>query len=233
MSVFSVSRTEKKYLLTPTAASALRKDFEGLLNRDSFSGDGAYRVKSLYFDSISQRNFIEKFDGVYSRRKIRLRIYDEESSAIKLEEKIKQGYCQLKSSISLERECAVRLANGDYSVLHQYDQPKALELYTIMVLGVYRPVSIVEYERLAFVGAGFNTRITIDSDLRASELDLRLFSRNNNWTFRMNNTVILEVKYDGQLAKEIADIIGKYKLACLSVSKYVIGRPIFKDIIYI
>ena len=102
-----------------------------------------------------------------------------------------------------------------------------------MLMGIYRPVSIVEYDRLAFIAAGFNTRITIDSDVKSSEIDLRLFSRDNNWTFRMNDAVILEVKYDGQLAKEISEIIGKYALTCISISKYVIGRPVFRDIIYI
>jgi hypothetical protein len=229
----NVSRTETKYLIAPTEAAVVQQDLRRLLVPDEYSSSGPYRVKSLYFDSINQRDYIEKMNGEKNRRKIRLRIYDEDDSVILLEEKVKRDIFQQKRGVVLHKEDATLLTIGDYSALHKYDSPEALSIYLRMVLGNYYPVSLVEYDRCAYVFPAFHTRVTFDSNIRSSELDLSQFCRNNNWTFRMNDMVILEVKYDGYLPKNIAEVLGKYSFSQRAVGKYAMSRPIFLDIMYI
>ena len=43
----------------------------------------------------------------------------------------------------------------------------------------------------------------------------------------IDDRVILEVKYDGTLIKVVSDILKKYKLTQMSVSKYASGRPVY------
>ena len=44
-----------------------------VVHTDSHNGPDGYQVRSLYFDSLSNRDFQEKEDGLELRRKFRLR----------------------------------------------------------------------------------------------------------------------------------------------------------------
>ena len=86
-----VSRQEKKYLINLVKSAQLQSYFSHFLTLDSNNSKGAYTVRSLYFDSIDDRDFHEKEEGVELRRKIRLRVYDPDSPYAMLEMKKKQG----------------------------------------------------------------------------------------------------------------------------------------------
>ncbi|MDD6094837.1 MAG: VTC domain-containing protein, partial [Clostridia bacterium] len=75
--VLTTERCELKYYVSLADAVTLSKRLSAVLSRDSYSANGSYRVKSLYFDSICDGDFYSKVDGDNIRKKIRLRIYDE------------------------------------------------------------------------------------------------------------------------------------------------------------
>lgn len=204
----------------------IQEELQKLLECDSHSKDGYYCVRSLYFDSIDDRDYYEKDAGIYLRRKIRLRIYDTNDTHAKLEIKAKEGDNQNKSSLILTREQARLLQEGEYSVLLDIDDELAYTLYTVMTLNVYRPVALIEYDRRAFVFDAFNIRITFDTNVRSDEINLDVYNEAPEWNYILNESVVLEVKYDGKLFEPIADLLKKYNLVQSSYSKYVSGREI-------
>lgn len=226
--MLAVSRSELKYWISRQDSILLQAELQKLLRPDRYAKDGFYRVKSLYFDSLDQMDYSDKTEGVEYRKKIRMRIYDEDAGVVKLERKQKRGALQRKESLVVSREDAARCMKGDYGCLLQYPQEPALRLYSDMMLGCYRPVVIVEYERYAYVYDAYDTRITIDRNIRCCELELDLFERDLPWVHTVEEAVILEVKFNGVLIEPVKKILGKYHLTQVAVSKYGSGRPIFE-----
>lgn len=101
-----------------------------------------------------------------------------------------------------------------------------MRLYTIMALNLYRPAVIIEYDRLAFTYDLFSTRITLDSNVRSSELVLDLYQPILPWDYVVNQSVILEVKYNQLLPGFLSDVLDHENLNKLSVGKYALGRRI-------
>ena len=118
--MLSVLRSELKYWVSYSDSLLLQAELGRLLMPDGYSQDGFYRVKSLYFDSIGQKDYIEKLEGVERRRKIRMRIYDENTDTVKLECKQKSGALQHKESLLVSRQDALRYMEGDYGSLLEY-----------------------------------------------------------------------------------------------------------------
>ena len=96
-----VLRQEKKYLLSYDQFRRLDHTFEQVLHPDSHNGKMGYPIRSLYFDTMQERDFYEKEDGLEIRRKIRLRTYSLDSDFAMLEMKQKQGENQKKRSLRL------------------------------------------------------------------------------------------------------------------------------------
>lgn len=226
--MLSVLRSEMKYWISYRDSLLLQAELEKLLMPDKYSQDGFYRVKSLYFDTANQKDYLDKLDGIEDRKKIRMRIYDESGDVVKLECKRKSGTLQQKEGILLSREDAVRCMDGDYGVLLDYPEELARRLYCDMTLGCYRPAVVIEYDRCAYIYGEYNTRITIDRHVRSSELTLDLFDRDPSWVHTVEDAAILEVKYNEKLIEPIKKILAKYHLTNVAVSKYAGGRPVME-----
>lgn len=220
-----VSRQEKKYLLREETASKLSNKLGKVISADSHNGPNGYIVRSLYFDSLRERDFVEKEEGVEIRRKIRLRIYNPEDKVALLEMKQKQGNQQLKRSLKMTKQDALELIKGNYTVLLKYSEKVAQEFFTIMNMYVYRPKSIVQYNRKAFIAKENNIRVTFDSNIIATETSFDLFSEKlvMNPVFEKDK-VVLEVKYNRFLLSYIKDLLNSVEKSELSVSKYCLSR---------
>lgn len=229
--ILSVKRNEFKYMLSYEQALRLKKEFDVLLQRDESSGLYGYRVKSLYFDSIHDKDFTAKISGDDVRKKIRLRIYDEEDTTAKFEIKAKEGKYQQKSSLLVTKAEAREIIKGNYGLLMDHKEETAHKLYAILVLNCYRPSVLIEYNRVAYCYPEFDTRITFDSEVKSSELDFDLYSRKIPWNYIINDSIILEVKYNHKLMGFISDVLKRYQLNNISVSKYCSGRPLFESMI--
>ena len=227
----SVWRSEEKYLLNRPQAVRLKDKLSRLLTPDPYGPDG-YRVRSLYFDSFHDNDYYEKEAGIYRRKKVRLRIYDEDMPVAKLELKEKEGDLQHKLSLTLSRADAQAVCGGDFSVLLGQDCETALKLYTIMTLGLYRPAAVIEYDRTAYTHELFSTRVTIDENVRTSEINTDLYDRRLPWDYVLEEEVLLEVKYNQVLPKPISTILKSENLNRVSVSKYFLGRTLLNSLIF-
>lgn len=226
--MLSVFRSELKYWISYQDSILLQNELNKLLIPDDYSRDGFYRVRSLYFDSVDHKDYTDKMEGIEKRKKIRMRIYDEDASWVKLEYKQKVGMLQHKESLLISRDEALSYMDGEYGRLLDSAEELAWVLYTDMTLGGYRPAVIIEYERYAYVYGEYNTRITIDRHVRSSELELDLFGRDLAWMNTIEDAVILEVKFNRVLIEPIKKILAKYHLSNVSISKYGSGYPIME-----
>ena len=228
-----VYRVEKKYLIEQRQYYELSHYLDKMMIRDQNRDGEGYTIRSLYFDSIDDRDFHEKEDGIEVRRKIRLRTYQTSPDFGLLEMKKKQGERQKKSSMRLPVEDCRKLISGDFGVLLKYQTPFALECYSIMSMHAYRPKSVVTYERKAFMAKENKIRITFDHHIRGTESNYDIFSEHFNENPILDPyLVILEVKYNGFLLGYIKDFLDGVEKQELSVGKYSLSRVVSKHYLF-
>ena len=220
-----VLRGEKKFLMNYPEFMRLSHRLEQCLHLDPHSGADGYPVRSLYFDSIDDGDYFDKSAGIEMRRKIRLRCYHPQDDFAMLEMKQKQGSMQLKRSLRLERKDAIALTRGDYSPLLHYDNPFAAECFGFMHMKGYRPKTIVEYKRKAFIAKENRIRITFDHRIVATESCFDLFSPQLNMNPVLDpSAVVMEIKYNHFLLDYIRQMLNTADKSELSVSKYCLAR---------
>lgn len=222
----NVNRTEKKYLLDIPEALKLQNQLGKVMSGDPHNGAQGYSVRSLYFDTPHERDFAEKLFGLDPRRKVRIRTYmPNHNDFALLELKQKQGDFQQKRSLTVNREETAQLILGKYDFLLERQENFAKEMFALLTINAYRPRTIVEYDRTAFIAKENKIRITFDRNIRANEFNYSLFESNLPLApvFDPFN-VVLEVKYDGFLLSYIKTILNMANKSSLSVSKYCLAR---------
>lgn len=220
-----VNREEKKFLISIAEAVKKAGELEKVLIQDSHNGAKGYIIRSLYFDTVYDTDYFEKLAGIETRRKVRLRIYDPGSDTAKLELKQKQGQYQLKRSLTISREDAEKLIKCDFSPLTHYRESFAEEMYALMKCRCYRPKTIVQYRRKAFIAKENNIRVTFDSEIVSTESSFELFSEKLNMNYVMDPyDVVMEVKFNGFLLEYIKQLLNDIDKSELSVSKYSLAR---------
>lgn len=221
----TVAREEKKFLLNIEEYRRKSHFLDAFMIQDAHNGAQGYRVRSLYFDTIYDNDFFEKMEGLEARRKLRLRVYDPKNDFAVLEMKQKQGAAQLKRSLRLPKEEAQALIAGDYTPLLGYSEEFARECYALMHAKCYRPKTIVEYKRKAYIAKENKIRVTFDSEITATESCFDLFSEKLLLNPVMDRfSAVMEVKFNGFLLDYIRQLINSVNKSELSVSKYMLAR---------
>lgn len=222
-----VLRQEKKFLINLTQLYSLGHTLASVMAQDPNNKGDDYMIRSLYFDTLHDRDFYEKEDGVELRRKIRLRNYGPDMPFAMLEIKQKQGANQKKRSLRMSRQDAVEMTRGNYGVLHSYAEPFAEECFALMSTQCYVPKAVVEYRRRAFIARENRIRITLDRHIVGTESCFDIFSPE-----LLQNCVldpylaVLEVKYNGFLLSYIKDLLRDCDRSEISVSKYSLSRAV-------
>ena len=228
-----VLRQEKKFLIDQTMLYRYSRYLAGVMMQDSHNRGDGYQIRSLYYDSLDDRDYEEKDEGVELRRKIRLRNYGSDSGFAMLEMKQKQGPMQKKRSLRLSRKEAGCLIRGDYTPLLYTDDKFGQELYGVMKLHCYLPKAVVEYRRMAFIAKENSIRVTFDHHIIATESNFDIFDPHFNQNPVLDpGLAVLEVKYNGFLLSYIKDMIRQVNASELSVSKYALSRGISKHYEY-
>ena len=91
----------------------------------------------------------------------------------------------------------------------------------------YRPKTVVEYRRQAYVARENHIRITLDSRIAATESNFDVFAERLPMYYVMDPfRLVLEVKYNGFLLSYIKDALDTVERPELSVSKYCLARGV-------
>ena len=222
-----VRRSERKFVIGKAQAERLFLRLRDALPGDPYAGYAPYHVRSLYFDSFRNGDYSDKLAGIRDRKKIRMRIYDENPDPIKFELKEKTGDMQQKHSFTVSRALAEELTRGEYRGLLREEVPELEQIYYMMVKEVYRPKCVVEYERRAFAVPTNDIRITFDTKIMTSEGNLDLFAPRS--FFRpadVEDLVVLEVKYNHFLLSYVKSLLASTQLDERSYSKYIAARQL-------
>ncbi|MDE5931275.1 MAG: VTC domain-containing protein, partial [Lachnospiraceae bacterium] len=144
-------RHEFKYLCTDAQLAMLEVRLMGIMQKDMHTGkNGRYQIRSLYFDDINDRCFMENEDGTAPREKYRIRIYDHDPSRISLECKRKEGDKINKKSCLLTKAQYDWLVYGKASGRIDELPELAKKLLILKMCNKMEPKVIVSYERVPY-----------------------------------------------------------------------------------
>ncbi len=219
-------RHELKYVVSDAQLRLLENRVKNLLSLDAHTGgSGKYTIRSLYFDDYYDTCARQNENGTDPREKFRIRIYNHSSDIIKLECKRKERSKTHKTSCTLTVEQTKRLMQGkpldNISSLH----PLLQKLTYKMLRFGYKPVVIVEYDRVPFVYKNGNVRVTFDTNVSSSTdiehfLDESIVKR----PVMPYSKQLLEVKYDEYIPDYVYRNLQLHSLTQTAYSKYYICR---------
>ena len=218
-------RHEYKHIITRADFIQLQSRLAAVMTPDPYAGaDGCYHIRSLYFDTASDRMLREKEDGLSRREKFRIRIYNGNEDFIRLEKKIKIGGLGAKVSAVLSRSEVRQILDGDIDFLRAHQEEVLQELYTRMRYDGLKPKTLVDYSRRPFIYGPGNVRITLDYNIRTGLYANNLFDRNCPTLPAGDGAIILEVKYDNFLPDVIRHVVQLGSASGSAFSKYAACR---------
>lgn len=221
-----VDRYELKYMISHQQYHLLKALLSAVLSVDEHAQENnSYYIRSLYFDSPENMDFYSKDDGLYGRKKIRLRLYDYSEEVIKLEVKNKYGSTMRKETSFISKEHATCVSSGNYECLLDYNQAVTTHIYRTLKTTNALPKVVIDYEREAYVCKSQNIRINFDKNIRACSTQLDLFDPALAMVpLSVGDFLVLEVKYTSYLPDFIRTILSSCPMTRTSYSKYCIAR---------
>ena len=105
-------RHELKYLVDERDLALISAAIAPLTKPDAYHPEGAYRIRSVYYDDPWDRALRSNLDGISPRSKYRIRIYGDNVQEIHLEKKIKDHDLTCKKSCLISQEECGRLLIG-------------------------------------------------------------------------------------------------------------------------
>ena len=228
-------RQEFKYYVSAEVISKLRTYLKEIMQIDenANSKNNQYPISSLYFDTPNEEDFEDKVDGIKSREKFRLRVYNQKKDLVKFESKKRVETAIKKTSSIIPIQDVKQILNGNFEALLNSNNEFLKISYAKLTSRGYRPKLIVEYDREAYFLPYGNIRITFDLNLRTynSETDLLNISNTAIPIFE-DNLQVLEVKHSIPLPSHLKFILSKIPAARNAISKFVLGHKYMESSSY-
>jgi hypothetical protein len=227
-------RIELKYRIPRRVVPFLLSAIRPYVGPDPHLKDGKeYPVCSLYYDSIDLQAYHEKLAGILSRCKVRLRTYAptfKEGVPVFLEVKrrwdlaISKDRFQCPPSVL---KCDVRnLKDVVQTLMRDGESDKELfnELQLLSHWYNLQPAVLVRYKRQPFIGRHDKKfRITLDSDIESVWKPPHTPVGDLNFHACLPHEGVLELKSNHNVPQWFHQIVGRFQLERLSVSKYALA----------
>lgn len=226
-------RHEWKHAINYADMLAVRQRMRAVAKSDPHATDGAYIIRSLYFDNMNDKALREKIDGVNRREKWRIRYYNlDPAGVIHLEKKSRMNGLGTKYHANLTAKEAQRIVDGDTDWMADpsetirdgfRDAAQANlihELYSKMRSQGMEPKVIVDYTREPFIYDAGNVRVTLDYDIRTGLRNTDFLNPACVTVPAGNAPVLLEVKWDAYLPDIIRDAVQLPNRRAGAFSKY-------------
>lgn len=223
------NRFELKYLITLQQAERFKSALNAYLVPDEHgNNNGKYSLTSLYYDSPDLRCYWEKEYGLRFRRKLRIRKYETnqpmtEETKVFLEIKQRVDRVTQKRRVVLSYGDALRLCNDrQHPENSSEDRATLEEMYVFLWQYNLRPVSIVRYDRQAFMGTQYDVglRITFDTNLTFQTHKLHIHEEPSALSMLSPNQVVMEIKVNERIPTWLTGLIADHNLKLVRVSKY-------------
>jgi hypothetical protein len=224
-------RLELKYLLDEVTAEKVRRAILPFCSPDKHNGRSGrgYWISTLYFDSprLAFYRANERADG--DRFKLRARIYDP-AGDVHLEIKRKRGDVVRKERVIVERSEWVDATRGFGRPRYEgTSQERVLQSFAqLMAQYGAEPQLVVEYEREAYVSPrGEYARVSFDRKVSYFSTYEPCFESERPWQRALalgegarSAAVLLELKCETQIPPFMVDVIRRYELHRVGLSKY-------------
>lgn len=218
-------RHERKIIINACDHASLSVTLRAALRPDPHcDSSGIYTVRSLYFDDVFDQALTDKISGMFTRKKFRLRIYNGNPDFILLEKKVKQGELGHKLKAILTEEECHSILTGEIDFLKERTEQVCRELYICLSTGLFRPCSIVEYDREAYIWEPGRIHITIDSNIRTSNIIADFLSPSLSLVGTSGGTRVLEIKYGNFIPLHISKLLQIDCRQLGTMSKYALSR---------
>ncbi len=224
-------RKELKYYINKLQLEEINKRLSFLLSKDEHTTqEGNYFIRSLYFDDYKNTSYYQVLNGISKREKYRIRYYNYDTSYISLEKKEKTNAMVNKSTLEITKNQAKDLIEGKLCINKQNDKLLNEFILKTKFYG-YKPVIIIDYNRISYIYKAGNVRITLDYNL-SMDYNINNFFEKNNPKIPIieKNMGILEVKYDEILPNYIDWLLNINNLERTSYSKYLNAQKMKKRI---
>lgn len=214
-------RHELKYLISEQEKDILIARIKDILRLDPNAERGRYMIRSLYFDDYWNSAYEEKISGTLSRKKYRIRIYNYSDHIIKLECKNKQGSYIFKEAAILTREEVTCILQGDYNFLLEREESVCKDFYIACSSDYMRPRVIVDYDRIPYIYAPGDVRVTFDQQIRVGMSGYDIFDTELPMVQTLPcGELIMEVKYTEYLPQIIKNVLSVEHSNYIAASKY-------------
>ncbi|RJQ31197.1 polyphosphate polymerase domain-containing protein [Candidatus Parcubacteria bacterium] len=185
-----------------------------------------YYVSSLYFDSIGYACYYQNLSGERTRKKLRIRFYDEKLSAkspVFLEIKKKYDSVVIKDRLTTTMENCNSILEGNLkkidSELSLTDRETLNDFLWLKYHNSMVPQNMVIYKRKPLISkVDPSFRVTFDYEL-ATYCSARLNDRKYGYEV-MPQLAVMEVKFNNMLPFWFHQILQKYNLQRMAFSKY-------------
>lgn len=221
-------RFEKKYILNNLQVEQLKHRLSPIMKLDPIlNGKSFYTIRSLYFDDYNNTCLKQVINGISERYKYRIRFYNFNTDYIVLEKKYKINNMTKKISSQITKEHVYDILNGNLSI---GDNKLLNELIIMIKTRGFKPVVIIDYDRIPYTYDAGCVRITFDYNLSCSYEFDKLFDRDIlKIPFLEKGNTILEVKYNDFIPDYIRFSLQLNELYRTSFSKYGNGRLAIKN----
>lgn len=218
-------RHELKHRVNTADYYILRNRLKYMMDIDPHSDEnGTYIIRSLYFDTPSDKALREKIDGLDIREKFRLRLYNRDKNYIRLEKKSKRKNLNNKLSEILTFEETEAILQCHFTKIKAIEKPLVKELYVKMQNELLRPRTIVQYKREAYIYKPGNVRITFDTELKTGVFSNKFFDFDLPLITPGDSAALLEVKYDEFIPDHILRLLQLNNRSASAFSKYAACR---------
>ncbi len=213
-------RQEWKIEINRADLFAQRSRVRAVMEPDAHAVDGVYHIRSLYFDSPTDRALREKIDGVNRREKFRIRFYNGDVGFLRLEKKSKlNGLCAKQTAV-ISPELAQTFADGRLPALTSDAPPLLREFcYKVKTEGLL-PKVVVDYTREAYLYRPGDVRVTFDSGIRTASRCADFLSCDLVTIPAGEDAILMEVKWGAFLPDLIRDAVGLTGRRAGAFSKY-------------
>lgn len=224
------NRREFKFVLDSETSRGIRARIAQHLQED-IHAVGGYPILSEYFDSGDLHNYWQKKFGVPNRRKLRSRLYGRDHASLPPTAFIEVKHKLDGVTVKRRMPCQIdQLASAHYEDLRSEENGGEYESIVREVKELVathgEPVVQIRYDRFAYdSGPDGTIRITFDDNVCCRFDSIALTPGDTNFPLNLLDPgqSIMEVKTIGPVPYWFRTLVGEFRLAPRSFSKYAVA----------
>ena len=162
--------------------------------------------RTLYYDTPDKEMYLTHQNGKATRRKVRMREYVDND----------QYFFEIKNKNNRGRTKKTRKSLPEWNNFRSPELEPFLQKYTPYLFNDLIPHLQTAFDRITLVNKQMTERLTIDFNLRFSNVD-------TNTDHALSNVIIIELKQDGLADSFSRHVLREMRIHPMGFSKYCIG----------